>query len=238
MTVKRKKLTKMLTDSETHPEKPFRLSLLISIERVKSISDNIFSFAMTLLIIQIHIPQLPSNVTDIALLTQVASQWPEFLTYIISFLNISNYWMLHNSFFIILKQTDRTLTRLNLLFLLTVTFLPYPTALQGKYGRHAAVALVYGLTIAMNYILLFMVTRYAVSKPELLVPNLRLPVKKVLAFRLLLPLGLAIVGTILALFFVRLSFLFFLLVPLSNAIPLHWITKNKDQPECMNFNQE
>lgn len=208
---------------KSHAKKPALLLPWTSIERVKSISDNIFGFAMTLLIIGIHIPKLSKNISDTELLAQIASQWPEFTTYILSFLNISNYWMLHNGVFNCLARTDKTLIQLNTLFLLTVTFLPYPTALHGIYGRHSAVALVYGLAIVINYSLLFVAARYALSKPELLIPNLHFPIRKALAFKLLLPLGLAIMGTILAFLFVRLSFLFFFLVPLSNAIPWRWI---------------
>lgn len=212
----------------THSKNTFTL-LWTSIERVKSISDDIFAFAMTLLVLGIHIPMAPKNINDMALLTKITSQWPQFLTYIISFLNIGSYWLLHTGIFNCLARTDKSLIQLNMLFLLTVTFLPYPTALHGEYGRHSAVALVYGLMIAINYFLLFMVARYAFNRPELLVSELNLPVKRLFALKLLLPLGLAIVGMLLAFFFVRLSFLFFFLVPLSNAIPLRWILQKEEQ---------
>lgn len=214
--------------NKTQSEKTPIFLPLTNIERMKSISDNIFGFAMTLLILGIHIPDLPKDISNAALLNQIDSQWPEFLTYIISFLNIGGYWMLHHNIFAFLIRTNRALTQLNLLFLLTVTFLPYPTALHGKYGRHSIVALVYGLTIAINYAMLFLLAKYAYNKPELVDPEFHTPIKKFLAFRLLLPLGFAISGAALAFHFVRLSFLFFLLVPLSNAIPVRWLLTDKE----------
>lgn len=199
-----------------------------SIDRLKGISDDIFAFAMTLLILGIHIPDLPKDVGDYELLRDITSRWPEFATYAISFLNISNYWMLHHGIFAYLAHTNRTLTRLNLLFLLTVTFLPYPTALHGKFGNQSSVALVYGLTIALNYAMLLLISRYAYNKPKLLDPDFGWPIKKLLTVRILVPLGLAVAGTLVAFYFVRLSFLFFALVPLSNAIPARWLVKEQD----------
>lgn len=216
---------------KSQTKKPKTLFLWTSIERVKSISGNIFAFAMVLIILSIHIPKAPKDVTDIELLAQIASQWPKFTTYTLSFLSISNYWILHNGIFNCLACTDKALIQLNMLFLLTVTFLPYPTALHGEYGRHSAVALVYGLAIVINYTLLYVTARYALSKPKLLIPDLHLPVKNVLEFKLLLPLGLALTGTALAFFFVKLSFLFFLLVPLSGTIPLRWIVSRQNNQD-------
>lgn len=223
----------MQDDTRISLEKTYALLPWSNIERVKSISDDIFAFAMTLLIIEIHIPNIPGPVTDMVLLKQIALQWPEFLTYVISFFNISNYWMLHNGIFSCLEKSDKNLTRLNMLFLLTVTFLPYPTALHGEYGRHSTIALAYGLMIVINYALLFALARYALNKPELIIPDLHLPIKRLLAFRLLLPLGLAITGMFLAFFFVRLSFLFFFLVPLSNYIPSRWIMAQQEKHSTM-----
>jgi uncharacterized membrane protein len=196
---------------------------LAGMDRLKDLSDGIFAFAMTLLILGIDIPKLPKEVTNTELLKHLALQWREIATYVISFLNIGNYWILHHTIFAYLAYTNRTLAQLNLIFLLTVTFLPYPTVLQGEYGRQSIVALVYGITITINYALLLIVAWYAYSKPELIDPEFHLPMKRALVLRLLLPLSLAIAGTVLAFFLVRLSFLFFLLVPLSNAIPIRWI---------------
>lgn len=196
---------------------------LMGLDRLKNLSDGIFAFSMTMLILGIHKPAFPGDITDTELLKQLAAHWHAIVTYIISFLNIGSYWMLHHSVFSNLLYTNRTLVQLNLLFLLTVTFLPYPTALHGEYGRQSAVALVYGITIAVNYAMLFIVAWYAYRHPQFINPEFHLSIKKPLAIRLLLPLALAIIGTTLSFYFTRLSFLFFAFIPLSNVIPPSWL---------------
>ena len=113
--------------------------------RMEGFSDGVFGFAITLLVLDLalHPPGTP--------LQQVLHAWPAYLAYIISFLTIGGAWLLHTALTDRLTQTDPIFLRLNLLVLLVVVFLPFPTrltadALHNTGGERVYVTL-YGLTL-------------------------------------------------------------------------------------------
>ena len=91
--------------------------------RLESFSDGVFGFAATLLVadIAIHPPG--------SALAQVLRAWPSYLAYVVSFLTIGAAWLAHTALTDQLAQADRILLRLNLLLLIVVVFLPFPTRL-------------------------------------------------------------------------------------------------------------
>ena len=117
--------------------------------RLETFADGVFAIAITLLVLEIHIPA-PGEDLDTAL----AAEWPSFAAYVISFLTIGVMWVSHHQMFTIIRRTTPTFLFLNVLFLLPVAFVPYPTALvathiQEPQGRTTAV-LVYGaLSVAI-----------------------------------------------------------------------------------------
>lgn len=129
----------------TDPDKP-GARRVISKGRMESFSDGVFGFAATLLVLDlaIHPPGTP--------LQQVLHAWPGYLAYIVSFLTIGGAWLLHTDLTDQLARTDQLFLRLNLLLLLVVVFLPFPTGLvaealrRGTNGERVYVSL-YGLTL-------------------------------------------------------------------------------------------
>jgi TMEM175 potassium channel family protein len=128
-------------------------------DRMEGFSDGVFGFAATLLVldITIHPPGTP--------LQQVLHAWPFYLAYIISFLTIGGAWLAHTALTDQLARTDQLFLRLNLLVLLVVVFLPFPTgliadALHNTSGERVYVT-VYGLTLLAIRILGYFLDRYA-----------------------------------------------------------------------------
>jgi uncharacterized membrane protein len=127
-------------DEDTRP--PRRV---LSKGRMEGFSDCIFGFAITLLVLDlaIHPPGSP--------LEQVLRAWPSYLAYLTSFLTIGAAWLAHTGLTDQLAQTDPVLLRLNLLVLLTVTFLPFPTRLTAESLHNTSgervFATMYGLTL-------------------------------------------------------------------------------------------
>jgi uncharacterized membrane protein len=198
------------------------------VQRVKAFSDNIFSFSMTLLVAIITLPQAASGVSEAALSRELLSHWRDYWIYLISFLNISNYWMAHYSIFANIIRSDRGLVSLNMFLLLTSTFLPFPAHLMGQYGRIPVVALLYGITITMSYLFLMLIVLYAYSDNRLTRPGIHLPIKRIVLMRMCIPLAFAILGTLLAFYYTRLSFLFFTVVSVFNILPLKLFLRGVD----------
>jgi uncharacterized membrane protein len=111
--------------------------------RLETFADGVFAIAITLLVLEIRIPD-PGEDLGPALVRE----WPSFAAYVTSFLTIGVMWVSHHQMFTIIRRTTPTFLFLNVLFLLPVAFVPYPTALVAghiteEHGRTTAV-LVYG----------------------------------------------------------------------------------------------
>jgi len=131
--------------------------------RVEAFSDGVFAIAITLLILEIKIPK-PS---DGPLALQLLRQWPSYLAFLISFSFIGVMWMNHHRLFTHIKRCDDTLMVLNLLLLLGVTVVPFPTAVLAThlgYGDQRTAALLYNGVYLFIAIVFNLLWRYAVSR--------------------------------------------------------------------------
>jgi uncharacterized membrane protein len=131
--------------------------------RLEAFSDGVFAIAITLLVLKIGIPDRSEE----RLLTAMAEQWPSYLAYLISFATIGAVWLKHAVTTEFLDHTNGLLLRLNLLLLLVVAFLLFPTRLVAEYvgqdepGRITTTTF-YGLVLFLASLLLSVLWRYAV----------------------------------------------------------------------------
>ena len=131
----------------------------LSSSRMEAFSDGVFSIAATLLVLDIALdpPGTP--------LEQVLHAWPAYLGYVISFLTIGAAWLGHSAMTDRLTRADSLLLRINLLLLLVIAFLPFPTKLMAEgihdtNGERVFVTL-YGLTLLSIRLLGFALDAYA-----------------------------------------------------------------------------
>lgn len=99
-------------------------------ERIEAFSDGVFAIAITLLVLEIKVPHLQAG-SD--LLSSLLRLWPDYFSYILSFVMIGIYWANHHYIFKLFQKTNHALNLLNLLFLLFIAFLPLPTEVLGDY---------------------------------------------------------------------------------------------------------
>lgn len=127
--------------------------------RLEAFSDGVFAIAVTLLVLDLKVPNLNADtVTDPQLRTSLLRQWPAYLGFLGSFLTILIIWVNHHYLFKLIHRTDRAFVFLNGLLLLLVTFIPFPTSLLSRYILSEAaptVAFIYSgtyllLSVAFN----------------------------------------------------------------------------------------
>jgi uncharacterized membrane protein len=128
--------------------------------RLETFADGVFAIAITLLVLEIRIPN-PGEDLGAAL----SRQWPSFAAYVTSFLTIGVIWVSHHQMFTIIRRTTPTFLFLNVLFLLPVAFVPYPTALVADHilepqGQTTAV-LVYGAVSVLIALMFNVLWAYA-----------------------------------------------------------------------------
>lgn len=131
--------------------------------RLEAFSDGVIAIAITLLVFGIAAPRdLPEGKTLYAALLEL---WPSYFAYLISFLTIGIMWINHHNLFKVINHTDHVLLVLNVLLMMMITFVNFPTAVLGAYiadpeGQQAAVVFLNGTYVvtALAYNLLW---RYA-----------------------------------------------------------------------------
>ncbi|WP_308814771.1 TMEM175 family protein [Sphingomonas sp. GV3] len=102
------------------------------LERLTFFSDAVFAIAMTLLIVEIHVPELPV-LSERGLGIRLINLMPHYIGFLSSFLVIGRFWVAHHQLFGLLDRTSTRLLWTNTLFLLAVAFMPFPTAVLSTY---------------------------------------------------------------------------------------------------------
>jgi uncharacterized membrane protein len=116
--------------------------------RVLTFSDGVFAIAMTLLVVGITVPVLQQDDSVNELADALNDLVGNIVSFVISFLVIGRYWMAHHEFFARLKAVDFRLIWINLLYLMFIAFLPFPTALLGNFFSNPLAVTIYAVCVA------------------------------------------------------------------------------------------
>jgi uncharacterized membrane protein len=122
---------------------------VVNTSRTEAFSDGVFAIAATLLVLELKVPHVEPGGLSRALL----ERWPSYATYVVSFLTIGIIWVNHHAVLERIRVVNRPLLFMNLLFLMAVAAIPFPTALLADYLREGhderLAAAVYGGTMAV-----------------------------------------------------------------------------------------
>lgn len=133
--------------------------------RIEAFSDGVFAIAITLLILAIQVPKTDSGPLRESLL----ALWPSYLAFLASFMTIGVMWLNHHRLFTLINKKDDGLIAFNLLLLLGITWLPFPTAVLAEHfhSPHAdqqTAAVVYAGSFLVIAIVFNVMWRYAVRR--------------------------------------------------------------------------
>ena len=106
----------------------------MSTSRLEAFSDGVIAIAITLLVLEIHVPEVGGSES---LGHALADQWPSYAAYVVSFLTIGIIWINHHAMIARVARANHSLLVLNLLLLMTVAILPFTTALVADYLRES-----------------------------------------------------------------------------------------------------
>jgi uncharacterized membrane protein len=146
---------------------PKELDLEASTTRLEAFTDGVFAIAITLLIIEIKVPS-HAELEKESLLQYIYHQWPKYFAYVFSFINLGIYWANHHYLFRLFKRTDHYFNLLNVFFLMTISFFPYPAGILGEYimeeGHRKAAIMFYTFAIWLPAIGWFCIWSYACKR--------------------------------------------------------------------------
>jgi uncharacterized membrane protein len=141
--------------------------------RLETFADGVMAVAITLLILEVHVPQHAEGRLGQALI----HLWPAYAAYVTSFLTIGVIWVNHHRMFKLIERTTHTFLMLNVAFLMVVSFVPFVTAMVGDYIRSESsvrvAALSYGIVMIALALMFNAVWLYAAKDHRLLVEGLR-----------------------------------------------------------------
>ncbi|GAB3927761.1 TMEM175 family protein [Larkinella terrae] len=152
----------------------------LQFERIVFFSDAVFAIAITLLVIEIKVPEMGHHLAShSASVEELYQQWPgEFVKlfpkifgFILSFLVIGQYWINHHRNFGIIRRFDRGLLWRNLLFLMCIAFIPFTTAFYSEYTYWSIPLMWYSANIALTGLMQWWVWKYASRNARLIDPS-------------------------------------------------------------------
>jgi uncharacterized membrane protein len=143
----------------------------VTTNRLEAFSDGVLAVAITLLVLDIHVPDPGSGGHSLA--HNLLHAWPNYAAYVTSFITIGIIWVNHHAMIGRLRQTDHTILVLNLFLLLSIGLLPFATSLMARYlrephGQHLAAALYSGAFLFMSVIFSLMQRHILFGKTHLL----------------------------------------------------------------------
>jgi len=141
------------------------------LERLVFFSDAVFAIAVTLLALEIRLPDLSGSLTERALFQALLSLWPKYLGYAISFLVIGGFWTSHHRKFRYICRYDGRLLTINLLLLMVIAFIPFPTSVVSAYGNQVG-TIFYAGVMAVAGLLSGAIWWYAAANGRLTLPRL------------------------------------------------------------------
>ncbi|WP_328465410.1 TMEM175 family protein [Streptomyces sp. NBC_00448] len=134
-----------------------------SLGRLTALTDGVFAIALTVLVLQIPVPRLADSGSARQMRTALSRLEGQFLSYAATFVIIAAFWQQHRRLFHLSAWHDEWVGRLNSLFLLLIAFLPFPSALVGRYGSNAAAVVFFNLAVlavAAVFVLLWLRLRH------------------------------------------------------------------------------
>lgn len=133
-----------------------------SVERLAALSDGVFAIAMTLLVLDLHVPAIDAIHSEHDLWKALFALAPRLLAYLMTFMTLGIFWVGQQTQLSNLSRADRDLSWIHIGFLLAVSIMPFSTALLASFITYRATIVVYWLNLLLLGIFLFASWRYAI----------------------------------------------------------------------------
>jgi uncharacterized membrane protein len=155
----------------SRPEDPWTESGT-DIVRTVSFSDAVIAIAITLLALQLEVPQIPESLAAAQLPSALLELWPDLYSFVLSFWIIGFYWLAHHRLFQHVRAYDRGMLLINLLFLMWIVLLPFSSSLIGEYEHQQLPVIIYAVHNILTSLSLTWLWRHALKDGRLVETNL------------------------------------------------------------------
>ena len=133
-------------------------------ERLAGLSDGVFAIVLTLLVLELRVPQLGEHPDAAAMWEALKGIRSKLVSFLISFLFVASAWFSHNQLFKLFDKVENAMLWYNNFMLLAVCFIPFPTALIGEYPRNPVGITLFGCIWVVIPLLIFIIGSRAYNK--------------------------------------------------------------------------
>jgi uncharacterized membrane protein len=200
------------------PEKFFSLSKT----RFEAITDGVFAIVMTLLVIEMKLPEAvyKNHLTSFELLRNLWGLKELFVAYFVSFAVLAMFWLSHNfTYHITVKNITRPLIMINILYLSFISLIPFSANLLGHYWDNSTAVVWYGINILIISLIDLYLLSYVKNSPSIDNTILSTRSQKQGKIRRLLTIGFTVIGIICGFIYTPLSFFFYAFPVVFNVVP-------------------
>ena len=123
-------------------------NLFMPTSRIETLVDGIFAIAMTILVLNLAIPDINGPLTSISFQNAVYSIWPNVLSFVLSFVLLGVFWNIHHRTFHQIEKVDTVLLWINMIWLLFIVLVPFSNSVTGgQYGQFTLAHLIFNLNM-------------------------------------------------------------------------------------------
>jgi uncharacterized membrane protein len=188
-----------------------------SLERLAALSDGIFAVAMTLLVLDIHIPSAGAIHSEAELCGALAAMAPQWIAYLMSFLTLGIFWAGQQTQLNHIREGSRDLTWIHLAFLFAITLMPLTTRLLAEFITYRMALILYWLNILLPGAMLYWSWTHA-TRHGLIREDTAVEVQGAICRRILIAQSLYAFGALLCVVSNYLSIALIVLAQLNYAI--------------------
>jgi len=205
------------------PEKSSGKSrFVLTTRRIEALTDCIFAFAMTLLVLTLTLPDATQTKLDLREL--MAGQWPKFFNCALSFLLLAIFWIVHHEQFHMIRRTDRNHVWINIGILMFVALMPFFTDIAGDYSHETLAELLFSANLMILGLLFLLNWGYACWHHRLVDPDLdRETIVRGIRRNSVTPI-VAAISMVLSLFIPRWGLTVYMFIPIIQLLP--WFRHN------------
>jgi uncharacterized membrane protein len=192
----------------------------LSPHRIAALADGVFAVAMTILVLELHVPELGHDASEADVVSALADLVPKILCYASGFVILGTLWIGHHFQFHYIRRSSRALLWINLCFLMVIAFLPFVVAVVGTYRAMRLPCVLYGATAFLAMTCLLIQWRYAAGPTRRLVGR-EVPASVLTGLRNRVVMGMIGYGggAVLALFVPLASLVVYVVTPLLYLLP-------------------
>jgi uncharacterized membrane protein len=185
----------------------------ISKNRLEVLVDSVFAFAMTLLVVSLAIPTIPDSQAAAELPVYIAGMYPEFVSFLVAFLLLAVFWILHHRHFHFLHTIDSRVLWLNIGILICIVLVPFTTSVSGDYSDVQIAVVLFHLNLLAIGLFFAAHWYYITHTPRLVEPAISEQSARCGSRKSFVTPVVALIGIALSFVFPGYSMLTYLLIP-------------------------